>query len=150
MFFVQVIAALAVVLATVLVASGRGDSLGGLPSRTPPRLPDDRAIEPADVVDLRRRVGMVFQKPNPFPKSIFDNVAFGPRLHMRISPSGLADLVEWALKKAAVWIGMAALPSSRRLDHSLAPDQRMKSGEVLRRRTWCNFPGCEPFPTLDP
>ena len=38
-----------------------------------------------DVVDLRRRVGMVFQKPNPFPKSIYDNVAFGPRLHMKIS-----------------------------------------------------------------
>ncbi len=56
-----------------------------------------------DVVDLRRRVGMVFQKPNPFPKSIFDNVAFGPRLHMRLSRSDLESLVEWALKKAAVW-----------------------------------------------
>ena len=56
-----------------------------------------------DVVDLRRRVGMVFQKPNPFPKSIYDNVAFGPRLHMRISRSELDQLVEWALKKAAVW-----------------------------------------------
>jgi phosphate transport system ATP-binding protein len=56
-----------------------------------------------DVVDLRRRVGMVFQKPNPFPKSIYDNVAFGPRLHMRMSRSDLDQLVEWALKKAAVW-----------------------------------------------
>ena len=56
-----------------------------------------------DVVDLRRRVGMVFQKPNPFPKSIFDNIAFGPRLHFRISKSDLADLVEWSLRKAAVW-----------------------------------------------
>lgn len=56
-----------------------------------------------DVVDLRRRIGIVFQKPNPFPKSIFDNVAFGPRLHFRIPRRDLDDLVEWALRKAAVW-----------------------------------------------
>jgi phosphate transport system ATP-binding protein len=56
-----------------------------------------------DTVDLRRRVGMVFQKPNPFPKSIFDNVAFGPRMHMRINRSDLEELVEWSLRKAAVW-----------------------------------------------
>jgi phosphate transport system ATP-binding protein len=56
-----------------------------------------------DVVDLRRRIGIVFQKPNPFPKSIFDNVAFGPRLHMKLNRSELNDLVEWALRKAAVW-----------------------------------------------
>ncbi len=56
-----------------------------------------------DVVDLRRQVGMVFQKANPFPKSIFDNVAYGPRLHYKISRSELYDLVEWSLKKAALW-----------------------------------------------
>ncbi len=56
-----------------------------------------------DVVDLRRRVGMVFQKPNPFPKSIFDNVAFGAKLHFKISKSELDQLVEWALRKAALW-----------------------------------------------
>lgn len=56
-----------------------------------------------DVVELRRRMGIVFQKPNPFPKSIFDNVAFGPRLHMRCTRSQLQDLVEWSLRKAAVW-----------------------------------------------
>jgi phosphate transport system ATP-binding protein len=56
-----------------------------------------------DVVDLRRRVGIVFQKANPFPKSIFDNVAFGPRLHMKASKKELADLVEWSLRKAALW-----------------------------------------------
>ncbi len=56
-----------------------------------------------DVVDLRRRVGMVFQKPNPFPKSIFDNVAFGPRLHMKLTARELSDLVEWSLRKAALW-----------------------------------------------
>jgi len=56
-----------------------------------------------DVVDLRRRIGIVFQRPNPFPKSIFDNVAFGPRMHMRLTRSELQDVVEWALRKAAVW-----------------------------------------------
>jgi phosphate transport system ATP-binding protein len=56
-----------------------------------------------DVVDLRRQVGMVFQKANPFPKSIFDNVAYGARLHYKISKSELFDLVEWSLKKAALW-----------------------------------------------
>jgi phosphate transport system ATP-binding protein len=56
-----------------------------------------------DVVDLRRRVGIVFQKPNPFPKSIYDNVAFGPRLHFKTTKSDLDELVEWALRKAALW-----------------------------------------------
>ncbi|WP_182868872.1 phosphate ABC transporter ATP-binding protein PstB [Stieleria mannarensis] len=56
-----------------------------------------------DVVGLRRKVGIVFQKPNPFPKSIYDNVAFGPRLHMKTSKSELDELVEWSLQKAAVW-----------------------------------------------
>jgi phosphate transport system ATP-binding protein len=56
-----------------------------------------------DVVDLRRRVGMVFQKPNPFPKSIFDNIAYGPRLHRRYTRSDLAELVEQSLRRAAIW-----------------------------------------------
>ena len=56
-----------------------------------------------DVVRLRRRIGIVFQKPNPFPKSIYDNVAFGPRLHMKTTKAELDELVEWSLQKAAVW-----------------------------------------------
>jgi phosphate transport system ATP-binding protein len=56
-----------------------------------------------DVVDLRRRVGMVFQKSNPFPKSIFDNVAYGPRIHGLSEKAKLAEIVEGALKKAALW-----------------------------------------------
>ncbi len=54
-----------------------------------------------DVVEVRRRVGMVFQKPNPFPKSIFDNVAFGPRLHGY--QGDLDELVERSLRGAALW-----------------------------------------------
>jgi phosphate transport system ATP-binding protein len=56
-----------------------------------------------DVVELRRRVGMVFQKPNPFPKSIFDNVAYGPRAHGLKNKVQLADIVERSLKAAALW-----------------------------------------------
>ena len=57
-----------------------------------------------DVVALRRRIGMVFQKPNPFPKSIYENIAFGPRLHYKgLSRADLDDLVEWSLKKSALW-----------------------------------------------
>ncbi len=56
-----------------------------------------------DVVELRRRVGIVFQKPNPFPKSIYDNVAFGPRLHRRYSKSEMDGLVEKSLRAAALW-----------------------------------------------
>lgn len=56
-----------------------------------------------DVVELRRHVGMVFQKPNPFPKSIYDNVAFGPRLHMSMSRTELSNVVEQSLRSAALW-----------------------------------------------
>ncbi|WP_112137430.1 phosphate ABC transporter ATP-binding protein PstB [Glycomyces dulcitolivorans] len=55
-----------------------------------------------DAVEVRRRIGMVFQKANPFPKSIFDNVAYGPRIH-GVKRSELADIVEDSLKKAALW-----------------------------------------------
>jgi phosphate transport system ATP-binding protein len=56
-----------------------------------------------DVVALRRRIGMVFQKPNPFPKSIFDNVAYGPRLHGQTNKRELAGIVERSLVRAALW-----------------------------------------------
>ena len=57
-----------------------------------------------DVVQLRARVGMVFQKPNPFPKSIFDNIAYGPRIHgLANSPSHLEEIVTSSLKKAGLW-----------------------------------------------
>jgi phosphate transport system ATP-binding protein len=56
-----------------------------------------------DVVDLRRRVGMVFQRPNPFPQSVFDNVAFGPRVLGTHKGQALADAVEQSLKAADLW-----------------------------------------------
>ena len=57
----------------------------------------------ADLVSIRRRVGMVFQKPNPFPKSIYDNVAYGVRLHYNTSRRELDRIVEAALRRAAIW-----------------------------------------------
>lgn len=57
-----------------------------------------------DVVALRAHIGMVFQKPNPFPKSIFENVAYGMRIHhLATSKTGLAERVELALRRAAIW-----------------------------------------------
>jgi len=57
-----------------------------------------------DVVELRARVGMVFQKPNPFPKSIFDNVAYGPRIHRLVTGRGeLGEIVERSLRRAGLW-----------------------------------------------
>ncbi|MGM0501176.1 MAG: phosphate ABC transporter ATP-binding protein PstB [Bacillota bacterium] len=56
-----------------------------------------------DVVDLRKRIGMVFQKPNPFPKSIYNNVAYGPKIHGIKDKNVLDDIVESSLKKAALW-----------------------------------------------
>jgi len=52
---------------------------------------------------LRSRIGMVFQKPTPFPMSIYDNIAFGVRLYERLSASEMDDRVEWSLRKAAIW-----------------------------------------------
>ncbi len=56
-----------------------------------------------DVVDLRKRVGMVFQKPNPFPMSIYDNVAYGPRMHGIRDKRVLDEIVETSLRQAALW-----------------------------------------------
>jgi phosphate transport system ATP-binding protein len=56
-----------------------------------------------DTVELRKRIGMVFQKPNPFPKSIFDNVAYGPRIHGERRRDRLEEIVEKSLRQAALW-----------------------------------------------
>ena len=57
-----------------------------------------------DVVQLRARVGMVFQKPNPFPKSIYENVAYGPRIHgLASGKAELDEIVEDSLRKAGLW-----------------------------------------------
>ena len=60
----------------------------------------DRSV---DLLDLRARIGMVFQKPTPFPMSIYDNIAFGVRMHENLSRAEMDERVEWALSKAALW-----------------------------------------------
>lgn len=65
---------------------------------------DEDIFDPAqDVSELRREVGMVFQKPNPFPMSIYDNIAYGPRTHGIRSKVKLDEIVEKALRDAAIW-----------------------------------------------
>ncbi len=56
-----------------------------------------------DVVELRKKIGMVFQRPNPFPKPIFDNVAYGPRIHGTRDRGRLAEIVESSIRSAALW-----------------------------------------------
>ena len=65
---------------------------------------DDQDISQIDPVMLRAKIGMVFQKPNPFPKSIYDNVAYGPRIHGRArNKAELDEIVEKALRRGAIW-----------------------------------------------
>lgn len=64
---------------------------------------EDINMPSVDVVDLRRKIGMVFQRPNPFPKSIYDNVAYGPRLYGIHRKVDLDEIVERSLRQAALW-----------------------------------------------
>lgn len=64
---------------------------------------DGEDINKQNVIDLRTKVGMVFQKPNPFPMSIYDNIAYGPRTHGIRSKAKLDDIVEKSLRNAAIW-----------------------------------------------
>ena len=59
--------------------------------------------EKVDPTDLRGRVGMVFQKPTPFPMSIYENISFGVKLHERLGKAAMDERVEWSLRKAALW-----------------------------------------------
>ncbi|MFA6445352.1 MAG: phosphate ABC transporter ATP-binding protein PstB [Sterolibacterium sp.] len=67
-------------------------------------LNDNNILDPGqDVIALRAKVGMVFQKPTPFPMSIYENIAFGVKLYERLSSGEMDERVEWALRKAALW-----------------------------------------------
>ncbi len=94
---------------------------------------DDRDIyaPDVDVVALRRRVGMVFQRPNPFPQSIYDNVAFGPRVLGLARGSELDDLVEQSLRAAALWDEVKDKLRSSAFDLSAGEQQRLCIARVL-------------------
>jgi len=86
----------------------------------------------ADVVDLRQRVGMVFQKPNPFPQPIYDNVAFGPRvLGLSENKTDLDEIVETSLRKAALWDEVKDTLSEGALGLSLGQQQRLCIARVI-------------------
>ncbi len=68
------------------------------------RMDGENILSPGyDLIELRRRVGMIFQKPTPFPMSIKDNVTYGLKMHYKMSRSKMMERVEWALKQAALW-----------------------------------------------
>ena len=85
----------------------------------------DIYIPDTDVVGLRRRVGMVFQRPNPFPQSVFDNVAFGPRVLGLHKKGNLADLVEKSLREAVLWDEVKDNLKQDALSLSLGQQQRL-------------------------
>ncbi|MHB1006980.1 MAG: phosphate ABC transporter ATP-binding protein PstB [Chloroflexota bacterium] len=85
----------------------------------------------ADVVDLRRRVGMVFQRPNPFPQSIFDNVAYGPRVLEFDRKIDLRDHVEQSLRDAALWDDVKDKLDRSALDLALGQQQRLCIARTL-------------------
>lgn len=84
-----------------------------------------------DVVDLRRRVGMVFQKSNPFPKSIYENVAYGPRVSGERNRARLDYLVERCLKQAALWTEVAERLNTSALELSGGQQQRLCIARAL-------------------
>jgi len=84
-----------------------------------------------DLINLRKKVGMVFQRPNPFPKSIFDNVAFGPRIHGQKNKNILADIVEDSLTKAGLWKEVRNKLDKSALDLSGGQQQRLCIARTL-------------------
>ena len=94
---------------------------------------DGEALYASDVdpVALRRRVGMVFQRSNPFPKSVFDNVAFGPRIHGERDRSRLREIVERSLEQAALWGEVKDRLDGSALDLSGGQQQRLCIARAL-------------------
>ncbi len=108
------------------------DTIAGIRAMGQILLDDKNVLDPAmNVVELRRRVGMVFQRPNPFPQSVYDNVAFGPRVLGLTRQVKLDDVVEQSLRKAAVWEQVKDNLHGSALDLSLGEQQRLCIARVL-------------------
>jgi len=102
-----------------------------------------------DVVELRRRVGMVFQRPNPFPQSIFDNVAFGPRVLGLPRGSNLDDVVQESLRGADLWEEVKDSLTQDALSLSLGQQQRLCIARVIAIKPEVILMD-EPCSSLDP
>ncbi len=108
------------------------DTLPGTRATGRIMLDDVNVLDPAmNVVELRQRVGMVFQRPNPFPQSVYDNVAFGPRVLGLTRQFSLDDVIEQSLRKAAVWEQVKGNLHGSALDLSLGEQQRLCIARVL-------------------
>jgi phosphate transport system ATP-binding protein len=92
---------------------------------------DGSDIQKYDVIELRKRVGMVFQKPNPFPMSVYDNVAYGPRVHGLRDKRKLDEIVEKSLKNAAIWDEVKDRLKKSALGLSGGQQQRLCIARVL-------------------
>ncbi len=92
---------------------------------------DGADIHKYDVIELRKRVGMVFQKPNPFPMSVYDNIAYGPRVHGIRDKRKLDELVEKSLKSAAIWDEVKDRLKKSALGLSGGQQQRLCIARVL-------------------
>ena len=108
------------------------DTISGTRATGRIMLDDVNVLDPAmNVVELRQRVGMVFQRPNPFPQSVYDNVAFGPRVLGLTRQFSLDDVIEQSLRKAAVWEQVKDNLRGSALDLSLGEQQRLCIARVL-------------------
>ncbi len=94
-----------------------------------------------DVNLLRKRVGMVFQKPNPFPMSIYDNIAYGPRTHGIRSKAKLDEIVEKSLRDAAIWDEVKDRLKKSALGMSGGQQQRLCIARALAVRTGSHLNG---------
>ena len=95
------------------------------------KLDGEDIFKDMDPITLRRRVGMVFQQPNPFPKSIYDNVAYGPRIHGITKKSKLDEIVERSLRQAAIWDELKDRLSKSALGLSGGQQQRLCIARTL-------------------
>jgi phosphate transport system ATP-binding protein len=91
---------------------------------------EDIYSKETDVVDLRKKVGMVFQKPNPFPMSIFDNISYGPKIH-GFNKKEMPGIVEHALKSGALWEEISDRLDASALDLSGGQQQRLCIARTL-------------------
>lgn len=125
------------------------DLVEGCKTRGEVFLDGENIYSDIDVYDLRKRVGMVFQKPNPFPMSVYDNIAYGPRTHGIRSKSRLDEIVEESLRAAAIWDEVKDRLKKNALGFSGGQQQRLCIARALAVK-----PGVllmdEPTSALDP